>query len=60
MSVAQRKDDHIAQCLKDSAVDRTCSGFDQIRLPHRALPEIDFDKVGVKKLMATYARLTRE
>ena len=45
MSVAQRKDDHIAQCLKDPAVDRSASGFDSITLAHRALPEIDFDKV---------------
>ena len=45
MSVAQRKDDHIAQCLKDPAVDRNQSGFDQIRLIHRALPELDFDQV---------------
>ena len=45
MSVAQRKDDHIAQCLKDPAVDRSASGFDSITLVHRALPEIDFNKV---------------
>ena len=45
MSVAQRKDDHIAQCLKDPAVDRSASGFDSITLAHRALPEIDFDKI---------------
>ena len=45
MSVAQRKDDHIAQCLKDPAVDRCASGFDSITLAHRALPELDFDKV---------------
>jgi isopentenyl-diphosphate delta-isomerase len=45
MSVAQRKDDHIAQCLKDPAVDRCTSGFDSITLAHRALPELDFDKV---------------
>lgn len=45
MSVAQRKDNHIAQCLKDPAIDRLCAGFDQIRLVHRALPELDFDQV---------------
>ena len=45
MSVAQRKDDHIAQCLRDPAIDRSASGFDSITLAHRALPEIDFDKV---------------
>ena len=45
MSVAQRKDDHIAQCLKDPAVDRCTSGFDSITLAHRALPGLDFDKV---------------
>ena len=45
MSVAQRKDDHIAQCLIDPAIDRSASGFDSITLAHRALPEIDFDKV---------------
>lgn len=45
MSVAQRKDDHIAQCLKDPAIDRSASGFDSITLAHRALPELDFDQV---------------
>lgn len=45
MSVAQRKDDHIAQCLKDPAVDRNQACFDQIRLVHRALPELNFDQV---------------
>lgn len=45
MSVAQRKDDHIAQCLRDPAIDRSASGFDSIRLAHRALPELDFNKV---------------
>ena len=45
MSVAQRKDDHIAQCLRDPAIDRSASGFDSITLVHRALPELDFDKV---------------
>lgn len=45
MSVAKRKDEHIAQCLKDPAVDRYDAGFDCITLVHRALPELDFDKV---------------
>ena len=45
MSIAQRKDDHITQCLKDPAVDRLDTGFDSIALVHRALPELDFDKV---------------
>ena len=45
MSVAQRKDDHIAQCLRDPAIDRSASGFDSITLVHRALPELDFDEV---------------
>ena len=45
MSVAQRKDDHIEQCLKDMEIDRKTSGLDDIKLPHRALPELDFNQV---------------
>ena len=45
MSVAQRKDDHIEQCLKDMEIDRKSSGLDDIKLPHRALPELDFNQV---------------
>ena len=45
MSVAKRKDAHIEQCLKDPDIDRRDSGFDNVQLIHRALPELDFDKV---------------
>jgi len=45
MSVARRKDAHIEQCLNDREIDRMSSGFEEIRLAHRALPEVDFDSV---------------
>jgi isopentenyl-diphosphate delta-isomerase len=40
--ITQRKQDHIDALLQDAAIERQQSGFDQIRLSHRALPELDF------------------
>ena len=45
MSVAKRKDAHIEKCLNDPDIDRRDSGFGDIELVHRALPELDFDQV---------------
>ncbi|SIO04270.1 isopentenyl-diphosphate delta-isomerase [Sulfurivirga caldicuralii] len=44
-SLQQRKEDHIRVVLEDTAVDRRQSGLEQIRLMHRALPELDYDAV---------------
>ena len=45
MSVASRKDMHIEKCLTDAEIDRRCSGFENIVLSHRAMPELDFDSI---------------
>ena len=44
-SVAGRKLDHLRAILDDPEVERHRSGFDQLRLAHRALPELDLDAV---------------
>lgn len=44
-SIHQRKQDHIQALLDDPAIERRQSGFDQIQLTHRALPECDFNEV---------------
>lgn len=38
-SITQRKQDHIDWILKDTEIERGQSGFDDIQLTHRALPE---------------------
>lgn len=43
--ILRRKLAHIEKCLSDSDADRKCSGLDEIRLIHRALPETDFDDI---------------
>lgn len=43
--VAGRKLDHLRTILTDPEVERSGSGFDRIRLTHRALPEVDFDAI---------------
>jgi isopentenyl-diphosphate delta-isomerase len=46
-SIQERKARHISVCL-DEAVDRSRShggAFDSVRLPHRALPELDRDEI---------------
>jgi len=43
--ITQRKQDHINAILQDSEIERKQSGFEKIRLQHRALPELDFTKV---------------
>ncbi|CUH51338.1 type 2 isopentenyl-diphosphate Delta-isomerase [Shimia marina] len=44
-SVAGRKLEHIRAIQSDPQVERRASGFDQISLTHRALPELDFDQI---------------
>ena len=43
--ILQRKQDHIKAVLEDVEVERAQTGFEQIRLTHRALPELDFNQV---------------
>ncbi len=43
--ITQRKQDHIQAVLDDPKIERQQSGFEQIQLIHRALPELDYDKV---------------
>lgn len=40
-----RKLEHIQAILNDPATDRDAQYFDQIRLTHRALPELDLDQI---------------
>ncbi|BBP46591.1 isopentenyl-diphosphate delta-isomerase [Thiosulfatimonas sediminis] len=42
--ITQRKQDHIQAILEDPLIERR-SDFEQIRLMHRALPELDFAKI---------------
>ncbi len=42
IDITQRKQDHIDALLHDPDIERGQSEFDQIRLSHRALPELDF------------------
>ncbi len=44
-TVAGRKLDHLRAVLSDPKVERGGSGFDTIKLTHRALPELDFDEI---------------
>lgn len=44
-NITQRKQDHIDWLLKDALIERKQSGFDQISLIHRGLPECDFKKI---------------
>lgn len=43
--ITQRKQDHIQAILEDALIERNQSGFDAIRLMHRALPELDFNQL---------------
>ncbi|PLA74121.1 type 2 isopentenyl-diphosphate Delta-isomerase [Hydrogenovibrio sp. SC-1] len=43
--ITQRKQDHIDWILKDDLIERNQSGFDKIKLTHRALPECDFAEI---------------
>ncbi len=44
-TVAGRKREHLRALEKDPQIERRQSGFEQLRLTHRALPELDFDAV---------------
>ena len=44
-TLTQRKQDHINAVLEDPLIERGDNGFDQIKLIHRALPELDFAQV---------------
>ncbi|MEM1143269.1 MAG: type 2 isopentenyl-diphosphate Delta-isomerase [Pseudomonadota bacterium] len=40
-----RKLDHLRAIADDAGIERHASGFERVRLTHRALPEIDFDEI---------------
>lgn len=46
--ITQRKQDHIQAVLDDAQVERNQSGFEKIRLIHRALPELDFNQLDTR------------
>ncbi|MDG4812285.1 type 2 isopentenyl-diphosphate Delta-isomerase [Hydrogenovibrio sp. 3SP14C1] len=43
--ITQRKQDHIDWLLQDEKIERRQSGFDQIQLTHRGLPECDYAQI---------------
>lgn len=43
--INDRKIEHIRLIEQDSEIERQGGGFNQVRLVHRALPDIDFDKI---------------
>lgn len=45
MSINERKRDHLRAFDRDPDIERGGSGFESIRLTHRALPELDFDSI---------------
>lgn len=47
-SVAGRKVEHLRAIVEDPAIERAATGFDQIALTHRALPEINLDQVDTR------------
>ncbi|HID00293.1 MAG TPA: hypothetical protein EYP05_02990, partial [Piscirickettsiaceae bacterium] len=46
--IQQRKLDHLALLQQDPQIERGDSGLADIRLLHRALPELDFDEVDTR------------
>lgn len=40
-----RKDDHIRICLEREVESEISTGFEQVRLPHRSLPELSYDQI---------------
>ena len=44
-SLPQRKDDHLKITLEEDVQSSISTGFDQLRLNHKALPELDFDSI---------------
>ena len=47
--ISQRKQDHIDWLLQDTQIERAQSGFDQIQLMHRGLPECHFDQIDTRQ-----------
>lgn len=41
-AITQRKQDHIDFLLQDAEIERNNAGFNEVRLMHRALPELNF------------------
>lgn len=45
MATNRRKTEHLEALARDPAIERGDSGFDRIRLSHRALPQLDYDAI---------------
>jgi isopentenyl-diphosphate delta-isomerase len=48
MRTLSRKDEHLAICLEGNVEGSVTTGFERVRLPHRALPEIDLEDVALE------------
>ncbi len=48
MSIAERKNDHIALCLREDVRSKASCGFEKYRLIHNALPEADFETFPIR------------
>lgn len=46
--INSRKEDHLRALERDTGIERHATGFDAIRLSHRALPELDFDAIDTR------------
>jgi len=44
-NITQRKQDHLTALANDPEIERHQTGFDQIQLIHRALPELDYRQI---------------
>lgn len=53
--ITQRKQDHIDWLLQDDQIERRQSGFDDIQLTHRGLPECDYAKVDASTSFLGYS-----
>ena len=50
MSIQNRKTDHLSIAIHGNAAYEQSAGFDNIRLKHNALPELDLDQISTDTL----------
>lgn len=52
--ITQRKQDHLQAVLNDPDVERRQGGFEDLRLTHRALPELDYNQLNTQSEFLGY------